>query len=62
MASTSATQLITTVSCDEDDIDFMFLSKIERGSQEVSSVDIDATWEIIIPKLVANRNLWSPSH
>jgi hypothetical protein len=62
MASTNATQPITTVSCDEDDIDFMFQSKIELGTQEASSVDIDATWEIFIPKLVANRNLWSPSH
>jgi hypothetical protein len=36
--------------------------EIERGSQEASKVDIDATWEILIPKLVANRNLWSPNH
>jgi hypothetical protein len=62
MTSTSATQLITTISCDEDDIDFMFQSKIGLGSQEASNVDIDATWEILIPKLVANKKLWSPSH
>jgi len=62
MASTSATQPITTVSCDEDDTDFMSQPKIELGSQEASNVDINATWEIFIPKLVANRNLWSPSH
>jgi len=57
MASTSATQPITTVSYDEGDIDFMFQFEIELGSQEASNVDIDVTWEIFIPKLVANRNL-----
>ncbi len=57
MASTSATQPITTISCDEDDIDFMFQSEIELGSQEASYVDIDATWEILIPKLVANKKV-----
>jgi hypothetical protein len=62
MTSTSATQLITTISCDEDDIDFMFQFKIGLGSQETSDVDIDATWEILIPKLVANKKLWFPSH
>jgi hypothetical protein len=62
MASTSATQPITTVSYDEDDIDFMFQFEIELGSQEASNVDIDATWEILIPKSVANRNLWSLGH
>jgi len=62
MASTSATQPIITVSYDEDDIDFMSQFEIELGSQEASNVGIDATWEIFIPKLVANRNLWSPSH
>jgi hypothetical protein len=62
MASITATQLIKTISCDEDDIDFMFQSEIELGSQEASNVDIDATWEILIPKLVANINPWSPSH
>ncbi len=62
MTSTSATQTITTISCNEDDIDFMFQSKIELGSQEASNVDIDATWEIFIPKLVANKKLWSLSH
>jgi hypothetical protein len=62
MASIIATQPIKTISCDEDDIDFMFQSKIELGSQEASNVDIDATWEILIPKLVANINPWSPSH
>jgi hypothetical protein len=62
MASIIATQPIKTISCDEDDIDFMFQSKIELGSQEASNVDIDANWEIFIPKLVADRNLWSPSH
>jgi hypothetical protein len=63
MAFTSATQLLTIISCDEDDIDFMFQFKIEQlGSQEASNVDINATWEILIPKLVANINLWSPSH
>ncbi len=36
MSSTSATQLITIVSCDENDIDFMSQSKIELGSQETS--------------------------
>jgi hypothetical protein len=62
MASITTTQLIKTISCDEDDIDFMFQSEIELGSQEASNVDIDATWEILIPKLVANINPWSPSH
>lgn len=62
MASTSATQPITTILCDEDDIDFMFQFEIQLGSQEASNVDINATWEIFIPKLVANINLWSPSH
>ncbi len=62
MASTSATQPIKTLSYDEDDIDFMSQPKIKLGSQEASNVDKDATWEILIPKLVANRNLWSPSH
>ncbi len=62
MASISATQPITIVSYDEDDIDFMSQFEIELGSQEASNVDIDATWEILIPKLVANINPWSPSH
>jgi len=61
MACTSAKQPITIVSCDND-IDFMFQSKIELGSQEASNVDIDATWEILIPKLVVDKNLWSPNH
>jgi hypothetical protein len=63
MVSTSATQLLTIISCDEDDIDFMSQFKIEKlGSQEASNVDINAIWEIFIPKLVANINLWFPSH
>jgi hypothetical protein len=62
MASTNATQPITIISCDEDDIDLMFQSKIELGTPKASNVDIDATWEILIPKLVANRNLWSTNH
>jgi hypothetical protein len=62
MASISATQPITIVSYDEDDIDFMSQFEIELGSQEASNVDIHATWEILIPKLVVDRNLWSPSH
>jgi hypothetical protein len=62
MASTSATQPITTMSCDEDDIDLMFQSKIELGSPKASNVDLDVTWEILIPKLVANKNLWSTNH
>jgi hypothetical protein len=61
MACTSATQLITIVSCDND-IDFMFQFEIELGSQEATNVDIDATWEIVIPKLVVDKNLWSPNH
>jgi hypothetical protein len=40
----------------------MFQSKIELESPKTSNVDIDATWEIFIPKLVANRNLWSTNH
>jgi hypothetical protein len=60
MASTSATQPITTILCDEDDIDFQF--EIELGSHEASNVDINATWEILVPKLVANKNLWFSSH
>jgi hypothetical protein len=40
----------------------MSQSEIELGSQEASNVDINATWEIRIPKLVDNKNLWSPSH
>jgi len=62
MASISATQPITIVSCDGDDIDYMSQFEIKLGSQETSNVHIDATWEIHIPKLVANINLWSPSH
>ncbi len=62
MASTSATQPITIISYDEDDIDVMLQFEIEFGSQEASNVDIDTTWEILIPKLVANRNLWFPNH
>ncbi len=62
MASITATQFIKTVSCDENDIDFMSQFEIKLGSQEASNVDIDATWEILIPKLVANINLWSISH
>jgi hypothetical protein len=62
MASTNAKQPITIISCDEDDIDSMFQFEIELGSQEASNVDIDATWEILIPKLVVNINLWPPSH
>jgi hypothetical protein len=62
MTSISATQPITIVSCGGDDIDCMFQFEIELGSQEASNVNIDATWEILIPKLVANINLWSPSH
>jgi hypothetical protein len=62
MASTSARQPITTISCDEDDINFMFQFEIELGSQEASNVDINATWEILVPKLVVNKNLWFPSH
>jgi hypothetical protein len=62
MASTSATQPITTILCDEDDIDFMFQFEIQLGSQEASNVDINGTWEILVQKLVANKNLWSPSH
>jgi hypothetical protein len=44
------------------DNDFMFQSRIELGSQEASNVDIDATWEVPIPKLVVDKNLWSPNH
>jgi hypothetical protein len=44
MASTSASQPITIVSCEEEYIDFMFQSNIELGSQETSNVDIDVTW------------------
>jgi len=62
MASITATQFIKIVSCDENDIDFMSQFEIKLGSQEASNVDIDATWEILIPKLVANINLWSLSH
>jgi len=62
MAYTRATQPIKTLSYDEDDIDFMFQPKIKLGSQEASNVDKNAAWEILIPKLVANINLWSPSH
>jgi hypothetical protein len=40
----------------------MLQFEIEFGSQEASNVDIDTTWEILIPKLVANRNLWFPNH
>jgi hypothetical protein len=58
MASTSATQPITTILCDADDINFMSQFEIELGSQEASNVDINATWEILVPKLIANKNLW----
>jgi hypothetical protein len=34
----------------------MFQFEIELGSQEVANVDIDAIWEILIPKLVVNKN------
>jgi hypothetical protein len=61
MACTSAKQPITIVSC-VNDIDFMFQSKFELGSQEASNVDIDATWEILIPNLVVDKNVWSPNH
>jgi hypothetical protein len=36
--------------------------KIKLELQEASNVERDVTWEILIPKLVANRDLWSPSH
>jgi hypothetical protein len=62
MASITTTQPLKIVSCDEDDINFMFQFEIELQSQEASNVDIYATWGILIPKLVANVNLWSPSH
>jgi hypothetical protein len=42
MASTSATQAIITISCDENYIDFMSQFEIELGSQEESNVDINA--------------------
>jgi hypothetical protein len=56
MACTSATQPITIISCDND-IDFMFQFEFELGSQEASNVNIDATWEILIPMLVVDKNL-----
>jgi len=74
MASTSATQIVVVissaiipatiiVSCDEEgDIDFMSQFEIELGSQETSNVDLDGTWETLVPKLVANQSLWSASH
>jgi hypothetical protein len=74
IASTSATKLIvvvfnaivpttTIVPCDEeDDIDFVFQFEIMLGSQEASNVDLDATWETLLLKLVANQSLWSPCH
>ncbi len=40
----------------------MFQFEIQLGSQEAANVDIDATWEIVIPKLVVDKNLWSPNH
>jgi hypothetical protein len=35
MASTSATRPKTTISCDEDDIDFMSQFEIELGSRSI---------------------------
>jgi hypothetical protein len=60
----NATQLVTTiVSCDEEnDIDFMSQPEIELRSQDTSNVGLYATCESLLPKLVANQNLWSPSH
>jgi hypothetical protein len=62
MTSTSVTQPITIVLCDEDDTDLIFQSKIELKSPKALNIDLDATWEILIPKLVANKNLWSINH
>jgi hypothetical protein len=36
----------------------MFQFKFELGSHEASNVDIDVAWEIIIPKLLLNWNVW----
>jgi hypothetical protein len=62
MASINATQPIILVSWNEDGIDLIFQSKIELGSPKASNVDIYVIWEILIPKLVANKNLWSTNH
>ncbi len=66
MASTSATQPITTISnatilttttttsCDEkNDIDFMSQFEIKLGTQEASDVALDVIQEISFPKLRA---------
>jgi hypothetical protein len=62
MTSTSATQPITIFLCDEDDTNLLFQSKIELKSPKALNINLDATWEILIPKLEINKNLWSPNH
>ncbi len=32
--------------------------EVDLESHEASNVDIDVVWEIIIPKLLPNRNVW----
>lgn len=62
MASMSATQPITNISCGEkDDIDFMSQFEIELGSQEASNIEIDANLEILAPKMLTNQKVWSPN-
>jgi hypothetical protein len=54
LASTNATHLVTTTSCDEKiDIHFMSQSKLKFRSWEASNVDLNITWETFYPKLLA---------
>ncbi len=62
LASMSATQPTTNISCgEEDDIDFMSQFEIELGSQEASNIEIDANLEILAPKMLTNQKVWSPN-
>ncbi len=54
MAFMNATQHVTTIWWHEkDDNNFMSQFEVELGSHEVSNVDLDATWEILTPKVLA---------
>lgn len=55
MAFMNATQHATTIWCHEKNvINFMCEFEVELRSHEVSNVDLDATWEILTPKILVN--------
>jgi len=60
VAPTNATQPITI--CDEKKIMFSFENEVEIGLETTSNVEANETWEILTPKMLVDRNLWSPTH